>query len=181
MQSKIMNVWWTGIDLRYCTFQQLKQRQVVAQGVPALGSLISLFKFMDDEADFRNQIVKLGDLRHKGINDYWWFENRESNIRKIPLSMYNLLSLRAGDLVVALEGTDVKGICQMDKDALDSYKFQASYNYAHSVGFPVNWVDWNTRTLGRPPTAPGQSVYGIRGLSKEKEYVISCWTRFQSK
>jgi hypothetical protein len=181
MQSKILHVWWTGIDHTFCTFQQLKQRQVVAQGVPALGTLIPLFKFMDDEAEFRKQIVQLGDLKHTGIKHHWWFENRDSNIRKIPLSMFNLLSLSTGDLVVALEGTAVKGICQIEKDALDSYEFQASYNYAHSVGYPVKWMDWTTRIFGRVPTPPGQSVYGIRGLSKEKEYVISCWSKVQSK
>lgn len=181
MQWNISNVWWTGIDLRYCSFQELKKRQVVAQGVPALGSLIPLFKFMNDKTEFKKQIVKLGDLKHTGIKHSWWVEQRESNIRKIPLSMFNLLNLRAGDLIVALEGTAVKGICQIEKDAIDSYEFQPTYNYAHTIGYPVKWVDWNDRILGRAPIAPGQSVYGICGLSKQRDYIITCWTRFQSK
>ena len=55
--------------------------------------------------------------------------------------MWNLLSIREGDLIVALEGTTVRGICEAKKDAVDSYRYdnacEYAYEYAHTVCFPV--------------------------------------------
>lgn len=164
MLNLISMVWWTGIDLHFSSYQDHIKRQVISQGVPKLGPLTSLFKYLDNAEEFKRQIIQLGDKTHTGPEDDWWFKNHESNIRKIPLSMFNLLSIRADDVVVALEGITIRGICQGQKDALESYEFQEAYDYAHSVCFPVKWVDWKPSIFGLEPTAPGQSVYGIRSL-----------------
>ena len=37
-----------------------------------------------------------------------------------------------------------------------------------------------SKSIGSPPTPPGQSVYGIKGLRKERDYVIGCWEKRDS-
>ena len=180
MYRQYIKTWWTGIDLRYSSFTEQKNRQVVAQGVPALGSLSSFIKLINDEVRFKNEIVQLGDITHQRLIDYWWYEDRDSNINKIPKSMFNLLSITAGDLIVALEGTTIKGICQMTKNAADSYEYHNAHNYAHTVGYPVKWLVWDKKIFGSAPIAPGQSVYGIRRLIKQRDYVISCWEKYKT-
>jgi hypothetical protein len=89
--------------------------------------------------------------------------------------------MRAGDLVVGIEGTTVKGICELKKDGWTSYQFQLPEvdNYAHTIGFPIDWVDGDPKIFGFTPTAPGQSVPGIAGLQAESQQVINAWKSYQ--
>ena len=76
---------------------------------------------------------------------------------KVGRIMWQLLRLQEGDLVVGIEGTAVKGICQLEHNGWDSYRYDGpdAYNYAHTVGFPVRWRDWDADGFGfTPSTTP---------------------------
>jgi hypothetical protein len=90
--------------------------------------------------------------------------------------------MRAGDLVVGVEGTTVKGICQLTKNGWESYMHHSpeAYNYAQTIGFPVEWVDWDPHTFGFTPTPPAKSVQGVAGLQNESQKVVDAWARYQN-
>jgi hypothetical protein len=90
--------------------------------------------------------------------------------------------MRAGDLVVGIEDTTVKGLCELQKDGWTSYRYQSpeAYNYAQTIGFPVDWVDWDPRVFGFTPTAPAKSVQGLAGLQAQSQQVVDAWKMYQN-
>ena len=95
---------------------------------------------------------------------------------RAPAVFWNLLNLHRGDLVVALEGTDVRGICQLPADARFLYRHDRRFHYAQSLE-SVCWVDWSESRFGFTPTAPAQSVHGVKRLSGERDAVAEAWER----
>jgi len=177
--EKPHKIWWCALDLKHnSSYDEIKGRKVIAQGVPALGSLTDICQSDYDKDSFLTIIGRLGDEKHTGPEDIWWWENHKNVIHTLPSSMWNLINLKVGDLVVGIEGTTVRGICQLAIDARTSYEFQDGFNYAHAVGFPVNWIDWNESILGLPPITPGRGVFGIKGLQKQHSYVLKCWQKY---
>ncbi len=164
-----MNIWWVALDLKYTSYEEVKHRKVIAQGWPQIGDLRTIYSLASDPANerlFKDVIVELGRLHYKGGDNF-----------TAPEPMWNLSQVRLGDLLVGIEGTKVRGICQADRDAITSYRFDNSgyYNYAQTVCAPVEWREWDKVRMGEPPRAPGQSVLGIRRLRSEQEYVIKAW------
>jgi hypothetical protein len=178
--KRIPDTWWCSIDKKHTSYEEFKDRQVIAYGWPQLGTLASLCKPVYDKNSFQSLIRKLGDEKAAGLVDQKWWKKHKSYIRKVPLAIWNLLNLRAGDLVVGIEGITVRGICELAVDGRVSYQYQEGFNYAHTVGYPVHWVDWNGPFLNLPPEAPRQSVHGIRGLQQRHAYVIKCWQAYLS-
>ena len=162
-----MNTWWLAIDRnqRNASYEELKHRRVVAQGWPKLGDLRTLCTLV--EKGYENTFIRtVKDLHLIAYGEE--YSSRASRI------MWNLLSLRSGDLVVGIEGVAVRGICQLKQNGWESYQHHctAAYEYAQTVGFPIQWVDWE---FDFKPVPPRLSVSGIRRLQNESKNVIAAW------
>lgn len=177
-----MNVWWLGVKTKYCTFEELKERHVVAQGWPHLGDLREVFFLGQNpanEALFKAEIETIfGEPGGDNAPDPFW----------------NLSQIKAGDLVVAAEGVTVKGICRVKVDAWSSYQFQPTWarvrrdvwsskvdtvqvNYAQTVCGPVQWRMWSKTILGDSPKAGRQGVYGCQQVRKEYDSFVEAWKK----
>ena len=166
-----MAVWWLAIDRNQenTSYEELKHRKVVAQGWPALGNLATLLPLVQAERRdlFRRAVLALYEFAHP---------EGQAEVDRI---MWQLLRLQEGDLVVGIEGTAVRGICQLERNGWDSYRYDGpdAYNYAHTVGFPVRWRDWDAGGFGFTPQPPALGVPGIRALQKDYQRVMDVWER----
>ncbi|MFI0398468.1 MAG: hypothetical protein ACH34X_05280 [Thiolinea sp.] len=162
-----MNTYWLAIDTENTSYTELQGRKVVAQGWPQLGDLKTLCKLAGNAKNhevFKQVIAALA----LAVGD----ENQRPQE-----VMWKLLNLQKGDLIIGIEGTVVKGICQMPHSAADSYRYDGddAFNYSQTVGFPVTWVDWDEELFGFTPKAPAQSVPGIAGLVNDQDKIIKAW------
>jgi hypothetical protein len=169
-----MAVWWCAIDILETSYNECKHRKVVAQGWPLLGDLRCLIPLVPDhEKEFKQVVQLMGDARYAFL-PLWRDKDRDHS--RAPSVFWNLFSMQRGDLVVGIEGTTVRGICQLDADADVQYKHQPQWEYGQTR-FPVDWLDWDATTLGPPPQTPRQSVHGIRRLNQEEGTVAAAWRR----
>ncbi|MCL2453629.1 MAG: AAA family ATPase, partial [Alphaproteobacteria bacterium] len=151
----------------------------IAQGWPDLGDLSHLAG-QSDEA-LRQAITSLGYPK------------------EVTLFTYLLGKMRTGDLVVGIEGTEVRGICEiLPKSAYlydadnnieelqpqqlapnsqnDQGQFEA-FNYAHCL-YPAYWVDWNVVSPGWAPAPSGQGFKGIRRVKNDADAVTRRWRQY---
>lgn len=166
-----MAVWWLAIDRQYTSYTELKHRKIIAQGWPKLGDLTGICPLVTsgNRAEFVAVVSCL--------------ENITSGVTTHAAEViWNMLNMANGDLIVGIEGTVVKGICQLEQNGWESYRllFPEVYEYANTIGFPVIWHDWNSKIFGPPPTPPGQSVQGIAGLRNEAQRIENTWQNFCS-
>jgi hypothetical protein len=174
-----MKTWWLAIDKDHCSYLELKHRKVVAQGWCDLGSLISLKQFFpNNKNEFEQVIQLLGDVAYQGRD---WWRDRDRNSSRCPSVMWNLMDIKLGDLIVGIEGIKVMGICEMNSDGIASYRYDGEYEYAQTIGFPVQWIEWDDSIFGFTPTAPSQGVLGIKGLNDESKAVIDAWENYKSQ
>ena len=170
-----MNTWWSALDTDHTSYEEIKHRKVIAQGWSAIGSLTSLVPLLSTDWNGFSKVIQiLGDTAY-GNKDWW--KNIDRNENRAPTVMWNLLSIKKGDLIVAIKGIDVKGICQAGADGINSYQHQPAYEYAQTVSFPVKWVNWEQSVFGFVPTPPSRGVLGIVGLEKESKQVIEAWQK----
>ena len=166
-----MATWWLAIDRQYTSYDELKHRKIVAQGWPDLGNLLTLCALVGagDRNTFMQTVTALERIAY-------------GNSTHAARVMWDLLSMRAEDLVVGIEGTTVKGICQLKENGWDSYQHHSpeAYNYAQTIGFPVEWIDWDVHVFGFTPVPPAQSVQGVAGLQNASQQVASAWSKYQS-
>jgi hypothetical protein len=181
-----MNTYWLAVDTDHSSYLELKYRKVVAQGWSGLGDLVSLKPFHPNhKKQFIQNIQVLGDISYNGAD---WWKNKDRNAKRCPFVIYNLMKLKKGDLIVALEGRTVKGVCQMPSNSLDlpsndlvgSYRFDKGFEYAHTVGFGAKWIDWNEGIFGFTPTAPSKGVLGVKNLRNDRDAVIKAWEAHQN-
>lgn len=165
-----MTTWWLAIHRENTSYEELKHRKVVAQGWPHLGNLITLCALVGagEEDPFLQTVGALERIAYR-------------NSPQVSRIMWDLLSMRAGDLVVGIEGKTVKGICELEKNGWESYQHRSPevYNYAQTIGFPVEWIDWNADVFGFTPTPPAEGVQGVRRLRNESQEVIRAWQRYR--
>lgn len=172
-----MSTWWLAIDTNYTSYEELKNRKVLAQGWPQVGDLRTLCPLAANPAQeglVKDVVGELATLH---------FGEGSEQIEKARNVMWNLLQIRRGDLVVGIEGRTVRGICQAGSDAVASYRYDPSdqYNYAHTVCSPAEWIDWNDDLLGVPPTTPSLGILGVKGLVTGSEQVAEAWRKFNSR
>ena len=136
-----------------------------------------------DESLFTQGVLSLGDRAYATGCDWWW-KGRDRH--HAPRIMWMLASLKKGDLIVGIEGTRVRGICEVQTNGFDSYQDQIYYKndgskseYANTFGGKVQWFDWCPYRLGKAPTTPAKSVRGIAGLWKERNHVLNAWKTIQ--
>lgn|SRR5574337_48715 len=167
-----MTTWWLAIDRRYTSYNELKYRKVIAQGWPDLGNLTTLCALAkaNEEETFKSVVKALDSIGYGTI----------SAADKV---MWNLFNLRIGDILVGVEGTRVKGVCQLTKNAWESYQYHSpeAYDYAQTIGFPVEWIDWDPAVFGPPPGASGHGPQGVERLQNESQRVADAWAAYQAK
>lgn len=166
-----MTTWWLAIDRQYTSYDELKHRKVIAQGWSALGNLLTLCPLVQagERQSFSAVIDALGRIVY-------------GNSTHAARVMWDLFNMRAGDIVVGIEGTVVKGICELRVNGWKSYRYDSpeAYEYAQTIGFPVRWVDWNPQTFGAAPTTPAHSVQGVAGLQNESQRIVAAWKKYKS-
>ncbi len=178
-----MRVWWMTINRAMGnTYLNLKHRKVIAQGWPYLGDLSSLVYDFEkyrqgNRSEFENRLLR---LIPKSI-----YSEELDNPPIALLNFYNLFSIAKGDLVVAVESAQgagpVMGICQAEQNAWESYRHDnpGLYDYAQTVCYPVNWVDW--KEIGaKPPRSPSM-ISGVSPMgTKQAAYVQDVWLTYKS-
>lgn len=161
------NAWWLAVDTSYCSYAELKARKVVAQGWPRLGDLSAYARMASNAAN--------RDMFEAGISRLC-VERYGDDDGKASKGLWRFFQIAAGDLVVALEGTTVRGMTRMGTDAASGYWLDVRYHYAQSIGNAQEWIDWDLRT-SRTPTAPAQSVLAAAQIQKERDLVFAAWAR----
>lgn len=162
IQSTPQKVWRCIIDVKYSSYSEFKKRKVFAQGWQDIGDLT---KFLSSRKALEDQ------LKAKTVN-------HTDEFNKILSTFDNLIfEIKPGDLVVAVEGTKIKGICQIPDQS--PYAFDASYAYSHERG-NINWQD-----IGQIPTHIVINEYRPPGpLFQEQKYkkeMIELWNYMMSK
>jgi len=164
-----MNVWRLKINRAMGnTYLGLKHRKVIAQGWPHLGNLSIIARNFDNY--WRNNRAEFERLiRLLACPVY------PADAEKPPeamLNLYNLMCIVKGDLVVAVESSNdaspIEGICQTDRNAWESYRFDYpdAFDYAHTVCFPVEWIDWIE--IGETPPSQPARFAGVKRVGDEQ-------------
>jgi hypothetical protein len=175
-----IRVWWLAIQTRgeTCSYEELKRRKVVAQGWSAFEDLAHLIPLVtsNEELQFEKEIKALHKKAYsKSIG------GRNDNRKGLPKKFWQLFKLKPGDLVVALEGEQVKGICQIDRYGYESYSYDARYEYAQIFANPVKWHDWNESSKIPVPKRVYARTLAISKVKIEASYIIDCWPKIAKK
>jgi len=161
-----VNVWWLGVDLNYTSYHELKARRVIAQGWPKLGDLkryVGMAQHSSQRAEFEDSIAKLCVERY-GADD-----------GRAAKGLWRYFQIEAGDLVVAIEGTTVRGVTKAVAGAATGYWLDVRFHYAQCIGRDQNWVDWDYSRIARTPAAPAQGVLAAARVQNERAAVIAAW------
>lgn len=167
------SVWWCAINPAVSSYAELKNRSAVAQGWPKKGDLSALVR----------------ESRQR-ISTSFGVGERESRI------FHNLLTnMRPGDLVVANEGTTIKGVCEilpstqyvydattnLEGVSLDQgspyFKEHGKFDYAH-CRYPVRWID--AADLGISMKAPVR-LKGIVECHDQADAITRQWNRYRQR
>ena len=149
-----------GVDTNYATYEELKQRHVVAQGWNEFGDL-SFLQDVSEKIDEYLPRITYGSQGGKNTFNQLF--------RKI----------RSGDIVLALEGNQIKGIAEIPSRFI--YYYDADFDYSNSL-FPVFWIDWNVFCKdSNLMSQGGQGAPGIVdcGLSEINNYISEHWESFK--
>jgi hypothetical protein len=177
-----MAVWWCAIDKNedWSTYEELKSRNVIAQGWTELGNLSDLVGQPDK-------------LLQQALS------NRGAEAAVTGIFINLLSKVCAGDLVVGIEGTRVRGICEvlpqsayiydavnnieelqhpeLAPNSRDGQGRFSEFNYAHCL-YPAYWIDWDVVSPAWAPGTPGQGVKGIASLVKDANAVAERWRQY---
>ena len=167
-------VWEIGIGTEYSSYAELKKRRVVAQGWPDTGDLSNLFRQPEDIIRNDPRIKTQGDARVFANLLYW---------------------IRPEDLIIACEGTGVKGICEIGPDITYGYDLDGevssvnpmlynwqNFNYANCLCFVdwVNWSDFEKITECRPPSISPRAPKGIVKCHQDPQKILDAWKAYKA-
>jgi len=133
-----MNIKKIGIDTDYSSYEEFKERYVVAQGWCEVGDL----SFFQGE-NFEPYLEHVTYGEQKGYNAF------RQLFKKIS----------PGDILLAFEGNGLKGIAEMPKEY--EYFYDERYGYANSL-FPLKWIDW--QEFCKNPSLKRQGGQGVPGI-----------------
>lgn len=181
-------VWEIGIAKGYSSYAELKQRRVVAQGWPNTGDLSDLFGKQENIIRNSARVIKVA-----GSDRAYVFVNL-------------LLNIKQGDLVIACEGTSVKGICEIGSNINYGYDFngnisdvspedfdhtpyektkdlQGHFDYANCLYFVdwVNWSDFEKTTECKPPNISPQAPKGIVRCHQDPQKILDAWRAYKER
>ena len=140
-EIKMPDLWLVGIGREWSSYNELKQRRVVANGWSATGDLSHLFRMPD--IDVWNQSIQevWDDMQDEP-------KPQELRYRRAMYALLNIHGLEADDIVVAYEGAQPKGVCVISDCALYKYdNGDGDFEYANCL-YPVYWIDININISG---------------------------------
>lgn len=164
----MVEVWLCAINANegHSSYEEFKDRKVVAQGWPDTGDL-SNYVGKSWDAIHSHLLVCLGEVALKEPRCRFAFKNLISNE-----------GIKTGDLVVVYEGTKLMGICQIKPNT--RYRYDAGiddkYEYANTLT-PVEWIDWSDISKDFSPNAPRLGVTGIMKSQKYSNQIYDLWRR----
>ncbi len=146
------------LDADFTSYKEVKERNVIAQGWYDSGDI----SFFTNENDINCYV----DLIEGKNTKYLAFNKLIKDIQK-------------GDIVLAFEGSQIKGVCEVPSDFV--YVYQKEYDYANAI-FPVKWVDWNDLSLEKAPSGfrPRNPIFNIY-RSDIHSFVTKCWEEHKKK
>ena len=118
-----MNVWWLALDLDWTSYDEIRTRRVIAQGWPQIGDLSDLLLLAAEE-EKRSEFEE--EIRRRCRRVYG---PDSAEIQRAPSVMWNLFRVDEGDLLVAIEGTRVRGVVEAISDGRATYCYDARYHY----------------------------------------------------
>ena len=165
-----MATWWLALGPAgaFTSYDEIKTRRVVAQGYRRVGDLTRFLPLVmaGHQQPFEQEITNLGAIAFPGEPP-----------PPPMLNLWKLLRIRKGDLIVGRVGAEVVGICQATQNGWHSYRYDPAYEYAQTISYPVNWVDWMNLGAGDPPIGPG-IVAGVLNLVEARERVTDAWVNY---
>lgn len=167
MMKGDIGLYWLALDPKgvYSSFTNLKERGVIAQGWPRLGNLESYSKLVanDNKLQFYKKLEER--CRKKGANSI------SSTPTQIADIMWNLFNLKVGDIVVAIEGRSVRGLCCMKQNGCESYSYTKDLNYAHGFGKDLEWIEWDESKTPLPRSVHSRAK-GIMAVRKARADIL---------
>jgi Ni,Fe-hydrogenase I small subunit len=164
-----MKIYWLALDKndKHTSYEEIKQRKVIAIGWRNLGDITTLTNqtIRIDKPSFKQIISILGDVAYK--NTQWWTDDK----KYVPEIFWKLFHIQHGDIIVAIEGTKVRGFCKVDDRVKLQYQWQNCYEYAHCIASCVEWTDWKELQTTYIPKTPSKGIKGIKYLKKERDKV----------
>ena len=165
-----MRIYWLALDKNdnYTSYEEIKHRKEIAIGWRDLGDLTTLARqnVIKGEKSFKKIIIILGEIAYK--KKKWWIVTDQ---KYVPQIIWKFFNIKKGDIIIAVEGTRVKGFCRVDDNMILQYQWQGCYEYAHCIASCVEWVDWNKLKTDFVPTVPAKGIKGIKNLKKERKRV----------
>jgi len=152
-----MQIWLLAIDKKYCSYEELKYRKVLAQGWPNIGGL-SHFLPVKNENKFKEII--------KSFVEYFYSGEKH----KVDSIILNLTKFSKGDYVICCEGETVKGIAKITEELSYYYDNSKLYEYAQTV-YPVK--KWKDVKMGHKIKIKSRGPNGIQKYGGNKLDVTS--------
>ena len=165
-----MAIYWLALDKNneHTSYEEIKHRKVIAIGWRNLGDLTSLTNqdIIKDEKAFKRIIAILGEVAYK--KKKWWIATDQ---KYVPQIFWKFFNIKKDDIIIAVEGTKVKGFCRVDDNIVLQYRWQGCYEYAHCIASWAEWIDWDELQSVFVPIAPSKGIKGIKNLKKEHKRV----------
>ena len=167
--------WWLAINRNadLTSYEELKELRIIALLYPEVSDLTPLLTVdRKNKAAWANHLL----ARQRQIDGD---AVREDAVRYAAKALGFLLQYQEDDLVVALEGTHVRGICQMPIDAVEGYRYDEVFNGAHIVADDVAWIDLSPQDAQQFAVSY-RGIQGARGMRTSADLAWSIWSRLEA-
>jgi len=174
-----MKIYWLALDKngKHSSYEEIKHRKVIAIGWRNLGNLNTLTNdtIQKNGKSFKKIVSILGDVAYK---DKLWWDNDKIYV---PGIFWKLFNIKEDDIIIAIEGTNVKGFCRVDENVRLQYAWMDCYEYAHSIASCVEWIDWTELKTTFVPKTPSKGIKGIKYLKKERKAVYQEISKYYNR
>ena len=164
-----LRVWWLPLARTRSSFAELVHRRLVAQEWADIEGLGEVLDVVHGPGGRRAVQEKLESLVG---SDVWERIRLDGTVDAV----LGFLDMKAGDMVIALSGKRVAGVCMLEYDATDSYEYRHGHVYAHTTGYPVTWYKWDQDKHGPAPQPP-EKVKGLTEAQCDRAMVFAAWRR----
>jgi hypothetical protein len=165
-------VWWLAINKNdnLSSYEEIKERKIVALFYPEIDDLTPILdSYREDEEQWFDTVQKRQDSL--GASD-----DLNAAVKYGARALRYLLRSKAGDLVVAIEGTDIRGICQIDGDSMENYRYEKTSKGAHIVADGIKWYDLPTAIAGLFAVS-SRGVQGARQMHDSAQLALEIWEK----
>ncbi len=173
-----MIIWKVAIDNEFSSYDEFKQRKVVAQGWPDQTGDLSDY-VSESRAIIQNALIEMG--------------NEKKVSEKISRIFHNMITeIGPGDVVIAYKGKQVVGICEIcdcfmyffdrygNNSGISPKAFDKNEFHFANCLYPVEWVDWKHVSSDYDPPPGAQGIEGIQKLGEDKfDAVLSKWKSYK--